>query len=116
MSVSLFCVEATQTEAMQRRNFSVRRSDSILLYGFGLALALSLVFNGFLLYKQSRQRSMYQSELGNLAHAMNDMVWEQQLSDCKRANLQKDSLIHQLEQVQDPAAIKAVTVGRTASK
>ncbi|RRB02704.1 hypothetical protein [Larkinella rosea] len=73
---------------MHRRNF-----PSILLYGFGLALALSLVFNGFLLYQQNHRRSLDDYELDNSAN----LLVQQQLSDCMRANLQKDSLIHQLE-------------------
>ncbi|RCR66545.1 hypothetical protein [Larkinella punicea] len=78
---------------MQRRTF-----PSILLYGFGLALALSLVFNGFLLYEQSRQRMIYEYELGNSIPPVDLVVWQQQLLDCKRTNQQKDSLIRQLAQ------------------
>ncbi|WP_019991298.1 hypothetical protein [Rudanella lutea] len=58
---------------MQRRNIPARRSESILLYGFGLALALSLAFNGFLLIKQSHTRSIYEYEMRNTtAHAGDD--------------------------------------------
>ncbi|MCK8494684.1 MULTISPECIES: hypothetical protein [Spirosoma] len=97
---------------MQRRYF-----PSILLYGFGLALALSLAFNGFLLYEQSHQRSIYEYELGNLSHSVDDVVWEQQLSECERANQQKDSLLRQLEQAPNaPPPGKAVVSQRTASK
>jgi len=79
---------------MQRRDF-----PSILLYGFGLALAFSLMFNGFLLYEQSRQRSIHEYELGYSVHPVDLEVWQQQLSDCKRASQQKDSLIHRLEHI-----------------
>ncbi|KAB7727349.1 hypothetical protein F5984_22255 [Rudanella paleaurantiibacter] len=58
---------------MQRPNIPARRSESILLYGFGLALALSLAFNGFLLIKQSHTRSIYEYEMRNTtAHAGDD--------------------------------------------
>ncbi|GAB3745422.1 hypothetical protein [Spirosoma pomorum] len=79
---------------MQRRTF-----PSILLYSFGLALALSLVFNGFLLYKQSHQQGLYEYELSSSAHPVEQIVWQQQLSDCQRTNRQQDSLIRRLEQV-----------------
>ncbi|MFC5412521.1 hypothetical protein ACFPMF_24565 [Larkinella bovis] len=77
---------------MHRRNF-----PSILLYGFGLALALSLVFNGFLLYQQNHRRSLYEYELSTSANLLERNDFQQQLSDCMRDNQQKDSLIHQLE-------------------
>ncbi|MCX6215464.1 hypothetical protein [Spirosoma sp.] len=88
---------------MQRRNF-----PSILLYGFGLALALSLGFNGFLLYEQSHQLSLYEDELGYTVHPVDLVAWQQQLSECKRANQQKDSLISRLEQL--PTAHSGQTV------
>ena len=78
---------------MQRRNF-----PSILLYSFGLALALSLVFNGFLLYEQGRPRGINDYELDNAVYPLDHAVFQQQLTDCQRANQQKDSLIRQLEQ------------------
>ncbi|MBC7568397.1 MAG: hypothetical protein H7319_01525 [Spirosoma sp.] len=88
---------------MQRRNLSGRRSDgrrseSILLYGFGLALALSLAFNGFLLHEQSRRQSIFY-EYGSIQpDPPTDVAsWQQQLSDCAQANERKDSLIHWLE-------------------
>ncbi|HAK77206.1 MAG TPA: hypothetical protein DCR35_21270 [Runella sp.] len=71
---------------------------SILLYGLGLTLAVSLSFNGFLLYKQMRQRSLYEFEWVNAATNMDAVIWRQQLSDCIRINQQKDSLIRQLAQ------------------
>jgi hypothetical protein len=82
---------------MQRRNF-----PSILLCGFGLALILSLGFNGFLLYEQSRRLGLNDYELGYTVHPVDLVAWQQQLSECKRANEQKDSLISQLEKT--PAA------------
>jgi hypothetical protein len=94
MLPSLLCVEALRTQAMQRRNF-----PSILLYGFGLALALSLGFNGFLLYEQSHRLTLNEYELGYTVHPVDLVAWQQQLSDCKRANEQKDSLISQLEKI-----------------
>jgi hypothetical protein len=96
---------------MQRRNF-----PSILLYGFGLALALSLVFNGFLLHEQSRLRSTYEYELGNSVHPLDLVVWQQQLSDCKRDNQQKDSLIGQLKQAATAPPGQAVIVQHLSSK
>lgn len=95
---------------MQRRHF-----PSILLYGFGLVLVLSLVFNGFLLYEQSHQRNIYEDDLGSSGHMVDNVIWQQQLSDCKRANQQKDSLIRQLEQVPNAPPDKVDTVQRTAS-
>ncbi|GAB3891783.1 hypothetical protein GCM10028803_03950 [Larkinella knui] len=96
---------------MRRRNF-----PSILLYGFGLALALSLGFNGFLLYDQNRQRNLYGYELGYSVHPMDLMAWQQQLSDCKRANQQKDSLILRLEQIPNAPPGGTVAVQRIHSK
>lgn len=96
---------------MQRRIF-----PSILLYSFGLALALSLVFNGFLLYEQSHQRSIYEDEVGGSVQPAEDLAWQQQLSDCKRANQQKDSLIHQLEQVPNLPPGQVATFQHSASK
>ncbi|CCH54787.1 hypothetical protein BN8_03992 [Fibrisoma limi BUZ 3] len=103
-----------KTQTMQRRisRFSPGRpgaAGSILLYGFGLALALSLLFNGFLLYEQSHQRSIIDYEVGDTAYAVDDMAW-QQLSECKRANMQKDSLIRQLEHIPNAPPEKAATV------
>ncbi|GAB3927669.1 hypothetical protein [Larkinella terrae] len=82
---------------MHRRNF-----PSILLYGFGLALALSLVFNGFLLYQQNHRRSLSEYELDHSVNLLDHDEFQQQLSDCMRANQQKDSLIHQLEHPPNP--------------
>lgn len=96
---------------MQRRIF-----PSILLYSFGLALALSLAFNGFLLYKQSRQRSLYEYDLESPVRPADNGLWQQQLSECKRANQQKDSLIHQLEQPPNVSLGKEVAVRRSSSK
>ncbi|WP_229365733.1 hypothetical protein [Fibrisoma montanum] len=95
---------------MQRRISPLRASDSILLYGFGLALALSLLFNGFLLYKQSHQRSLIDNEVNTAAYGDDDVAWQQQLSECKRDNLQKDSLIRQLEQAPNAPPGKTVLV------
>ncbi|WP_247237586.1 hypothetical protein [Telluribacter sp. SYSU D00476] len=80
---------------MQRRHSSA----SILLYGFGLALALSLVFNGYLLYNLIRQRSLYVAGLRISHQQADNKAFQQQLSDCKWAIGQKDSLIRHLEQV-----------------
>lgn len=80
---------------MQRSNF-----PSILLYGFGLALALSLFFNGFLLYKQGHHRhaSYYELGLTNSARPLEQDACQQKLSAYLRVIQQKDSLIRQLEQ------------------
>lgn len=96
---------------MQRRNF-----PSILLYSFGLALTLSLAFNGFLLYEQSRHLSVYETELGTVVHPVDQAVWQQQLSECQRANYQKDSLIRQLEPVSNAPPGQLITAQSTPSK
>ena len=92
---------------MQRRNF-----PSILLYGFGLALALSLGFNGFLLYEQSHRLGLNDYELGYTVHPVDLVAWQQQLSDCKLANEQKDSLISRLGQTPNAPPGHAVIVQR----
>ena len=96
---------------MQRRN-----SPSILLYSFGLALALSLSFNGFLLYEQSHHLSINEYEVGNSIHSVDQELWQQQLSDCQRANQQKDSLIRRFEPAPNPPSSQLVTVESTSSK
>ncbi|WP_375444563.1 hypothetical protein [uncultured Fibrella sp.] len=102
---------------MQRQNFPLRRADSVLLYGFGLALVLSLAFNGFLLYEKSRQRDLVEYELSNSMHPVEQVVWLQQLSDCKRANQEKDSLIRRLAQAPHaPPPGRAITVHLHSSK
>ncbi|GAB3276184.1 hypothetical protein GCM10027347_49830 [Larkinella harenae] len=78
---------------MQRRSF-----PSILLYGFGLALAISLVFNGFLLREQTRRQNLEEYGLGNTIDPVEHVLCQQQLLDCMRANQQKDSLIRRLTQ------------------
>lgn len=95
---------------MQRRS-----SPSILLYSFGLALALSLAFNAFLLYQQSRHLSISEYELGSSIHSEDQAVW-QQLSDCQHANLQKDSLIHRLEPVPNAPPGQLATTQHTQTK
>ncbi|MBB3836583.1 hypothetical protein FHS57_000565 [Runella defluvii] len=75
---------------------------SILLYGLGLTLALSLGFNGFLLYQQTRQRSLYEFELASVASSVDNVYCRQQLSECIRHNQEKDSLLREL--VQHPNA------------
>lgn len=107
MLPGLICVKASWTQAMQRRNF-----PSILLYGFGLALALSLGFNGFLLYEQSHRLGLNDYELGYTVHPVDLVAWQQQLSDCKRANEQKDSLISRLGQTPNAPPGHAVIVQR----
>ncbi len=97
---------------MQRRNFPASSANSILLYGFGLALFLSLVFNGFLLYNQSRQSRLTDYEVGSVAYALHNEVWQQQLSECQRDNQQKDSLIHQLVKSSDTLPEKVEGLGR----
>jgi hypothetical protein len=96
---------------MQRRTF-----PSILLYSFGLALALSLVFNGFLLYKQSHQPGMYDYELGSTVQPLAHVVWQQQLSDCQRTNQQQDSLIRRLEQIPGASPGQSVAVQPASPK
>lgn len=96
---------------MQRRNF-----PSILLYSFGLALTLSLGFNGYLLREQTNPRSIYESESGNAANPVEHVVWQQQLSDCERANQQKDSLINRLEKAPGALPGQPIIVQRTSTK
>jgi hypothetical protein len=107
----LLCVSLYQTQAMQRRHF-----PSILLYGFGLALALSLVLNGFLLYDQIRQRSRHETGLLNPNYLVYARTLQQQLLDYKRSLQQKDSLIRRLEQVSNAPPDQRCTTLRTASK
>lgn len=93
-----------------------RESASILLYGLGLALTLSLVFNGFLLHEQSRnQQVSYDYGLSKSDHSANLIVWQQQLSDCARSNEQKDSLIHRLEHPPNAPPNQSAIVRRTSS-
>ncbi|PRY28635.1 hypothetical protein CLV58_12852 [Spirosoma oryzae] len=97
---------------MQLRNVPAKRPDSILLYGFGLALALSLVFNGFLLYQQSHLQRMRASELSSTYQPIDSLVWQQELSECRRSNEQKDSLILRMAQAPN-APPGQVSSGRT---
>ncbi|WP_020595766.1 hypothetical protein [Spirosoma panaciterrae] len=96
---------------MQRRYF-----PSILLYGLGLALALSLVYNGVLLYEQNHLRNAYEYGLTNSIHPLDRVDWQQQLLECKRANQQKDSLIRQLEQAPNAPPNKVTTFRHALSK
>lgn len=96
---------------MQRRTF-----PSVLLYGFGLALALSLVFNGFLLREQSHRRSIDDYELVRSAQPVDYIVWQQQLLECKRVNQQKDSLILELERAPNAPPGGTVAVQHVPSK
>ncbi|MFN8356027.1 MAG: hypothetical protein U0Y10_16345 [Spirosomataceae bacterium] len=77
---------------MPRRTF-----PSFLVYGFGLALALSLVFNAFLLFEQNRQQTHYENELRNSVNVAENELYHHQLSDCLRTMQQKDSLISSLK-------------------
>ena len=77
MSQRLFCVKAIRTNAMQHQNIL-----SILLYGFGLILALSPVSGKYKLYKQISQRIMYRNALGILDH----LAWQRPLSNGKQAH------------------------------
>lgn len=96
---------------MKRRYF-----PSILLYAFGLALALSLTYNGFLLYEQSRLKSMTDYGLGSALPPIDPINWQQQLSDCEHANQLKDSLIRQLEQAPNAPPTVIDTSQQTTSK
>ncbi|MCY7357428.1 MAG: hypothetical protein LH609_08135 [Rudanella sp.] len=84
---------------MQRRHSPLGRTDSILLYGFGLALTLSLVFNGFMLVEQNHRANRYDYEIGSSVNPVEHGVWQQQLSECQQANQLKDSVIRHLEKV-----------------
>jgi hypothetical protein len=95
---------------MQRRYLPASIADSILLYGLGLALTLSLLFNGYLLYEQGRQQSRSESEVGTTNYTLTTAVWQQQLSDCQRISQQKDSLIRQLTQLANsPPGAEAIS-------
>lgn len=98
---------------MQRRIF-----PTILLYSFGLALTLSLLFNGFLLHEQSHQQRLGEDEPDNpsLGHSTNQVAWQQQLSECLRANQHKDSLIRQLAQPPAGLSARAFTAQHSDSK
>ncbi|MBD2703274.1 hypothetical protein IC229_21695 [Spirosoma sp. BT702] len=96
---------------MQRRSFPL-----ILLYGFGLALALSLAFNAFLLYEKSRHLSVYEDEFGNAVRPIDTTVWRQQLSDCQRDNQLKDSLIRRYEPVPNAPPNQQVLVQHPPAK
>ena len=101
---------------MQRRNFSGRRSEPILLYGFGLALTLSLAFNGFLLHEQSRHQSIiYEYGLGKSDLSVDATIWQRQLSECAQANEQKDSFIRWLERTPDAPPGRSDVVQRRRS-
>jgi hypothetical protein len=91
MSLWLICVFNMNT------NLRRRYSPSILLYGLGLTLLLSLGFNGFLLYQQSHRQSMYEYDTARQADR-DSLVLQQQLLECNWANQQKDSLIRYLRQ------------------
>lgn len=99
----MVCVKATQKQTMQRRNF-----PSILLYSFGLALASSLVFNGFLLYQQHRQYRPDEYEL----EVADNVMFRQQLLECVRDNRQKDSLIRKLEQFSNAPPLRSHAKGK----
>jgi|GEM_PF-3569222 len=117
---------------MQRRNISGRRSDgrrsdgrrsdgrrseSILLYGFGLALTLSLAFNGFLLHEQSRHQLIsYEYGNGKSDQSVDTTIWQQQLSDCAQASAQKDSLIHWLEHTPSAPPGRSAVIQRTRNE
>ncbi|GAA4447358.1 hypothetical protein GCM10023189_03650 [Nibrella saemangeumensis] len=73
------------------------------------------MFNGYLLYRQSRQRSLNEYELYNTANLLNPAAYQQQLSECIRANEQKDSLLRRLEQAPNAPPGKAVAVQHSAA-
>ena len=101
---------------MQRRHSPLGQSNSILLYGFGLALTISLVFNGFLLFRQTHRVSLYEYEAGTSVNPVNSEVWQQQLSDCQQANKLKDSVIYHLEQLYTALPGETAITRQTASK
>ncbi len=100
---------------MQRRPSPLKRTNSILLYGFGLALALSLVFNGFLLVEQNHRVNIYDYEIGSSINPVEHGVWQQQLSECQQSNQLKDSLIHHLEKISSTPPGERVNGKHTAS-
>lgn len=88
-------------------------TNSVLLYGFGLALAFSLLFNGFLLYEQSHQHSVYDYEVGT---PLDPAVSQQQLSDYRRDIPPKDSLTLGSKQVPNSPAGQSAAAQRRPSK
>lgn len=78
-----------------------RYFSPIILYGFGLTLLLWLGFKAFLLYQQSHPQGMYEYDPARQAD-QDSLVLQQQLPACSRANQQKDSLSHYLEQAAHP--------------
>ncbi len=70
----------------------------IVLYSLGLALFLSLIFNGYLLYSLSRQE-IKESSAESFATTLSQKssYWKQQYIECDHNNHSKDSLIRILK-------------------
>ncbi|MFD2571830.1 hypothetical protein ACFSUS_14395 [Spirosoma soli] len=85
----------------------------ILLYDVGL---ISQVSNRVLLCKQSHQRSIHEYAIGSSAQLIDDVVWQPQISDCKRVRQQKHSLIRQLERAPNAPPYQASIGQNTTSK
>lgn len=66
-----------------------------VLYSLALALGLSLVFNGYLLFKlnELRRTQATQQAASSLAN-QRSAYWEQQWSDCAKKHSASDSLHH----------------------
>ena len=85
-----------------------RQPPHILIYGLGLALMLSLGFNGYLLLNQPY--SLMPAPQATSQAMPERTAWQSQLVACSRSNQQKDSLIHALvHQAQMPAAHARLT-------
>lgn len=86
-----------------------------MLYSFGLTLVISLLFNGFLLYEKSHQRSLSDYEPASPVYLIDHTACQQQLSACERACQQKDSLISRLENNPNAPPAKDIVARHTAS-
>ena len=82
-----------------------RQPPSALLYGFGLALLLSLAFNGYLLVASNRSQPgpLLSAQLQAAKLAMPNAGLQAQLQACTRSNHYKDSLLHVLSAQQTAA-------------
>lgn len=77
-----------------------RQPPTVLLYGIGLALLLSLGFNSFLLIGQRNrlEQHPYPASIQASTASASMEALNEQLQACIRANHQKDSLIRALGQ------------------
>lgn len=76
-----------------------RQSPTVLLYGFGLVLLLSLGFNFFLLVDKSERQSRRPEQNATLqaTGSADSLFWQDRLQAFSRQIAQKDSLIQALK-------------------